>query len=317
MKAQRLYVVSRRFQSSRGPSYSNPPPPPQYPPQYPMYAYPMMPPPPPPPPPMPVGSPERPLFVSVVPGMSGGLPPRRFMFFFRSATSFFIFGAIMSGIFYVISKSFYVIVDTDDKSSSKTPSPVANSRISSLWGSNEPKPVKLDNTTVRFADVRGCDEAKEELEEIVLFLKDPKKFKSLGGKLPKGALLVGPPGCGKTMLAKAIAKEAGVSFFYCSGSEFDEMFVGVGARRIRDLFSAAKNHGPSLIFIDEIDAIGSSRTVRDMSYTRMTLNQLLSEMDGFNSSDEVIVIGATNTPDTLDKALTRPGRFDRHISVDP
>jgi ATP-dependent metalloprotease len=213
------------------------------------------------------------------------------------------------------------MIEMDESKSSKSSissRPVTGGGgIASLFSANEPKPVKLDHTHVRFTDVRGCDEAKEELEEIVLFLKDPKKFKTLGGKLPKGALLVGPPGCGKTMLAKAIAKEAGVSFFYCSGSEFDEMFVGVGARRIRDLFSAAKNHGPSLIFIDEIDAIGSSRTMRDMSYTRMTLNQLLSEMDGFNSADDVIVIGATNTPDSLDKALTRPGRFDRIINVDP
>ncbi|KNH04808.1 metallo-peptidase Clan MA(E) Family M41 [Perkinsela sp. CCAP 1560/4] len=192
-----------------------------------------------------------------------------------------------------------------------------SSGLASLWSSNEPKPMKLDSFHTTFSDVRGCDEAKEELEEIVLFLKDPQRFRRLGGKLPKGALLVGPPGCGKTMLAKAIAKEADVSFFYCSGSEFDEMFVGVGARRIRDLFTAAKNNGPSLIFIDEIDAIGSSRTAKDMSYSRMTLNQLLAEMDGFNSSDEVIVIAATNTPDTLDKALVRPGRLDRHISVDP
>jgi len=177
--------------------------------------------------------------------------------------------------------------------------------------------MKLDSFQTRFSDVRGCDEAKEELEEIVLFLKDPQRFRRLGGKLPKGALLVGPPGCGKTMLAKAIAKEAEVSFFYVSGSEFDEMFVGVGAKRVRDLFSAAKSNGPSLIFIDEIDAIGSSRTAKDMSYSRMTLNQLLAEMDGFNSSDDVIVIAATNTPETLDKALVRPGRLDRQISVDP
>lgn len=191
------------------------------------------------------------------------------------------------------------------------------SGISSVFGNHEVKPVDLDTQQVSFSDVQGCDEAKRELEEIVAFLKNPEKFTTLGGKLPKGALLVGPPGCGKTMLAKAIAKEAGVKFFYCTGSEFDEMFVGVGSRRVRDLFAAAKANSPSLIFIDELDALGGKRSSKDHAYSRMTLNQLLAEMDGFQSSDEVIVIGATNTPDTLDKALTRPGRFDTIVSVDP
>jgi ATP-dependent metalloprotease len=188
--------------------------------------------------------------------------------------------------------------------------------IGNMFGSQEIKPVDLESQEISFDNVRGCDEAKEELEEIVEFLKNPKKFVTLGGRLPKGALLVGPPGCGKTMLAKAIAKEAGVKFFYATGSEFDEMFVGVGARRVRELFAAAKANSPSLIFIDEIDALGGKRSKSDHAYSRMTLNQLLAEMDGFQSSDEVIVLAATNTPDALDKALTRPGRFDFMVSVD-
>lgn len=186
-----------------------------------------------------------------------------------------------------------------------------------MGSSPEVKPVDLDAHSVTFSDVEGVDEAKEELQEIVQFLKNPDKFVALGGRLPKGALLVGPPGCGKTMLAKAIAKEADVKFFYAAGSEFDEMFVGLGARRVRELFAAAKQHAPALIFIDEIDALGGKRTGKDQSHSRMTLNQLLAEMDGFQSSEAVIVIAATNTPDTLDSALTRPGRFDTQISVDP
>lgn len=194
---------------------------------------------------------------------------------------------------------------------------LGNQRIASMFGVQEVKPVDLDQQQVTFADIQGVDEAKQELEDIVLFLKDPSRFTELGARLPRGALLVGPPGCGKTMLAKAIAKEAGVKFYYCSGSEFDEMFVGVGSRRVRELFAAAKSTGPSLIFIDEIDALGGKRTSKDHSYSRMTLNQLLAEMDGFQSSDAVIVLAATNTPDALDKALTRPGRFDTTVSVDP
>jgi ATP-dependent metalloprotease len=175
--------------------------------------------------------------------------------------------------------------------------------------------VQPQHQTVRFSDVHGCDEAKDELQELVEFLKNPDKFNRLGGKLPKGVLLVGPPGTGKTMLARAVAGEAGVPVFYMSGSEFDELYVGVGAKRVRDLFSQARNKAPAIIFIDELDAVGGKRNARDPAYAKQTLNQLLTELDGFSPSTGVILIAATNYPESLDKALVRPGRFDRHVTV--
>lgn len=183
-------------------------------------------------------------------------------------------------------------------------------------GSRGDAEVKAESQKARFADVHGCDEAKEELQELVEFLKNPGKFSTLGGKLPKGVLLVGPPGTGKTLLARAVAGEAGVPFFYMSGSEFDEIYVGVGAKRVRELFNSARAKSPAIIFIDELDAIGGKRNSRDSTYAKQTLNQLLTELDGFDQSSQVIIIAATNFPQLLDQALTRPGRFDRHVQVD-
>ncbi|MFQ5765150.1 MAG: ATP-dependent metallopeptidase FtsH/Yme1/Tma family protein, partial [Rhodospirillales bacterium] len=171
---------------------------------------------------------------------------------------------------------------------------------------------------VTFEDVAGIDEAKQELEEIVEFLKDPHKFQRLGGKIPKGCLLVGPPGTGKTLLARAIAGEANVPFFTISGSDFVEMFVGVGASRVRDMFEQGKKNAPCIIFIDEIDAVGRHRGAGlggGNDEREQTLNQLLVEMDGFESNEGVILIAATNRPDVLDPALLRPGRFDRQVVV--
>ena len=177
----------------------------------------------------------------------------------------------------------------------------------------------IENTKkVTFADVAGCDEAKEELEEVIDFLKEPGKFQRLGGKIPKGVLLVGPPGTGKTLLAKAVAGEANVPFFSISGSDFVEMFVGVGASRVRDMFQQAKKNSPCLLFIDEIDAVGRHRGAGlggGNDEREQTLNQLLVEMDGFEANENVIVIAATNRPDVLDPALLRPGRFDRQVTV--
>jgi cell division protease FtsH len=174
-------------------------------------------------------------------------------------------------------------------------------------------------TPVRFQDVAGIDEAKEELVEIVEFLKTPEKFTSLGGKIPKGVLLVGPPGTGKTLLARAVAGESGVPFLSISGSDFVEMFVGVGAARVRDLFVQAKGHAPCIIFIDELDALGKARGINPMAThdeREQTLNQLLAEMDGFDVNKGLIVMAATNRPQILDPALLRPGRFDRHVAID-
>ena len=182
-------------------------------------------------------------------------------------------------------------------------------------GATQNNEAQPQHQTVRFSDVHGCDEAKEELQELVEFLKAPERFSTLGGKLPKGVLLVGPPGTGKTLLARAVAGESGVPFFFMSGAEFDEIYVGVGAKRVRDLFNNARTKAPAIIFIDELDAIGGKRNERDPAYVKQSLNQLLTELDGFSQESGVIIIAATNFPQLLDKALTRPGRFDRNVVV--
>ncbi len=186
------------------------------------------------------------------------------------------------------------------------------------FGKSRAKLLTEKHGRVTFDDVAGIDEAKEELEEIVEFLRNPQKFSRLGGKIPKGALLVGPPGTGKTLLARAIAGEAGVPFFTISGSDFVEMFVGVGASRVRDMFEQAKKNAPCIVFIDEIDAVGRSRGVGyggGNDEREQTLNQLLVEMDGFEANEGIIIVAATNRPDVLDPALLRPGRFDRQVQV--
>ena len=186
------------------------------------------------------------------------------------------------------------------------------------FGKSRARLMSDQSAKVTFEDVAGIDEAKEELEEIIEFLKDPKKFTRLGGRIPKGVLLMGPPGTGKTLLARAIAGEAGVPFFSISGSDFVEMFVGVGASRVRDLFIQGKKNAPCIIFIDELVAVGRHRGAGlggGHDEREQTLNQLLVEMDGFESNEGVILISATNRPDVLDPALLRPGRFDRQVVV--
>lgn len=188
------------------------------------------------------------------------------------------------------------------------------------FGKSRARRYDEDNIKITFKDVAGADEAKQELEEVVEFLKHPKKYNDLGAKIPKGVLLYGPPGTGKTLLAKAVAGEAGVPFFSISGSDFVEMFVGVGASRVRDLFEQAKKSAPCIVFIDEIDAVGRQRGAGlggGHDEREQTLNQLLVEMDGFGANEGIIMIAATNRPDILDPALLRPGRFDRQIVVDP
>ena len=194
---------------------------------------------------------------------------------------------------------------------------------SGVFGMGRSRAKKFNHETdikVKFADVAGMDEAKQEIMEFVSFLKEPGIYQKLGAKIPRGAILSGPPGTGKTLLAKATAGESGVPFFSVSGSEFVEMFVGVGPSRVRDLFANARKHTPCIIFIDEIDAIGKSRSKQNFGggndERESTLNQILTEMDGFNTSEQVVVLAGTNRPDVLDKALMRPGRFDRHIVID-
>ncbi|HWQ83441.1 MAG TPA: ATP-dependent zinc metalloprotease FtsH, partial [Anaerolineales bacterium] len=187
------------------------------------------------------------------------------------------------------------------------------------FGKSRARMFTGDQPTVTFQDVAGVDEAKEELEEVVEFLREPEKFISLGARIPKGVLLVGPPGTGKTLLAKAVSGEAGVPFFSISGSEFVEMFVGVGASRVRDLFDQAKRHSPCIVFVDEIDAVGRQRGAGlggSHDEREQTLNQMLVEMDGFDTDTNVIIVAATNRPDILDPALLRPGRFDRRVTLD-
>lgn len=192
-------------------------------------------------------------------------------------------------------------------------------RFSRRLGGFSPQRLQAVSSAVKFASVAGCDEAKDEVYEVVEFLRDPSRFQVTGGRMPKGVLLVGPPGTGKTMLAKAVAGEARANFYSLSGSDFVEMYVGVGASRVRSLFKKARETAPSIIFIDEIDAIGRQRSGADSSGAQQehdqTLNALLVAMDGFHSDDAVVVFGATNRPDTMDKALLRPGRFDRQVSV--
>ncbi|HVW19205.1 MAG TPA: ATP-dependent metallopeptidase FtsH/Yme1/Tma family protein, partial [Solirubrobacteraceae bacterium] len=187
------------------------------------------------------------------------------------------------------------------------------------FGKSRAKRLSVDSPKITFRDVAGVDEAVEELHEIKEFLENPKKFQALGARIPKGVLLYGPPGTGKTLLARAVAGEAGVPFFSISGSDFVEMFVGVGASRVRDLFEQAKQNSPCIIFMDEIDAVGRHRGAGlggGHDEREQTLNQLLVEMDGFEMKDNIILIAATNRPDILDPALLRPGRFDRQIVVD-
>ena len=220
--------------------------------------------------------------------------------------------------FFVIILLIFVLMNSLSITTVQSPSNGKNGGINlrALTGGTNFE-VNPEKVTVRFDDVKGLPEAKSELAEIVDFLKDPEKYTKLGARLPKGVLLVGPPGCGKTLLAKSVAGEAGVPFFQASGSDFDEMFVGTGSKRVRQLFQAARAKAPCVIFIDEIDSVGSTRTNSAIHpHANQTINQLLAEMDGFNKNEGVIVLGATNRRETLDAALLRPGRFDVEVKID-
>eukprot|EP00592_Proboscia_alata_P023846 CAMPEP_0194442990 /NCGR_PEP_ID=MMETSP0176-20130528/126443_1 /TAXON_ID=216777 /ORGANISM="Proboscia alata, Strain PI-D3" /LENGTH=793 /DNA_ID=CAMNT_0039269165 /DNA_START=67 /DNA_END=2451 /DNA_ORIENTATION=+ len=233
--------------------------------------------------------PTRPLHVAIDPSQAGG---------FRTQ----MFKLARSGLYIFFALSLVGAV-LDEKG------------LSRVMGGASKVVQEAEETNVRFEDVKGVEEAKNELVEIVEYLKNPEKFTRLGGKLPRGLLLTGPPGTGKTLLAKAIAGEADVPFFYSSGSQFEEMYVGVGAKRVRELFEAAKEKSPCIIFIDEIDAVGGSRKLKDQSALKQTLNELLVQMDGFDDNNGIIIIGATNFKESLDSALMRPGRFDKQVSV--
>lgn len=271
---------------------------------------------------------QAPLHINVVGGALAGQPQSAAR---RALNAFFGFMLFIASLSFLSSLFLrHVAVRVIDASSSPHSSqalpgqnPADPTSASGLGPqSNTPgfDPKQFNKDTVpekslkTFKDVKGCDEAKDELQEIVEYLKNPDKFTRLGGKLPKGVLLTGPPGTGKTLLARAVAGEADVPFFYRSGSEFEEMFVGVGSKRVRQLFAAAKKKTPCIVFIDEIDSIGTSRKSIENQH-RKTLNQLLTEMDGFEQNDGIIVLAATNIPEALDPALTRPGRFDRMVHV--
>ncbi|MEM8635152.1 MAG: ATP-dependent zinc metalloprotease FtsH, partial [Pseudomonadota bacterium] len=229
----------------------------------------------------------------------------------KPATGGFNFGTFVSLLFLVMI-GFFIYMQYRQMSGG------GGGRGAMNFGKSRARLLTEKHGRVTFADVAGVDEAKEELQEIVEFLQDPSKFQRLGGKIPKGALLVGPPGTGKTLIARAVAGEANVPFFTISGSDFVEMFVGVGASRVRDMFEKAKNNAPCIIFIDEIDAVGRSRGAGlggGNDEREQTLNQLLVEMDGFETNEGIILIAATNRPDVLDPALLRPGRFDRQVTV--
>jgi ATP-dependent metalloprotease len=228
---------------------------------------------------------------------------------FGHISNFLWFSLIVYVVFFLVLPMFISI--------NKTESPSGIKFRVNMPGVGPVPEVRAEDVSVRFSDVRGVTEAKNELSEVVDYLKDPIKFTRLGAHLPKGVLLYGSPGTGKTLLAKAVAGEAGVVFFHASGSEFDEMFVGTGAKKIRQLFQAARARAPCVIFIDEIDSVGAQRTNSPTHpYANQTINQLLAEMDGFQKNEGVIVLAATNRPQFLDKALTRPGRFDVQVAVD-
>lgn len=253
---------------------------------------------------------KNPVHVQVVTGVGGGSPTLLGGVAGRSAA---IIGFVSRVALYLLAFS-AIGAFLDDKGIGRGMAGVGGS-------SKHVQEADADGTTngskkkVKFDDVKGVQEAKAELEEIVMYLKDPSKFTRLGGTLPRGLLLTGPPGTGKTLLAKAIAGEADVPFFYSSGSQFEEVYVGLGAKRIRELFEAAKKKAPAIIFIDEIDAVGGTRKLKDQSALKMTLNELLVQLDGFDENNGIIVIGATNFMESLDTALLRPGRFDKHVVV--